>query len=47
VNLVWSDKAWEDYLHWQSHDRKLLKRVNLLVEDVKRNGNEGLANLNH
>ena len=43
MNLVWSDKAWEDYLHWQPHDRKLLKRVNLLLEDVKRNGNEGLG----
>jgi toxin YoeB len=43
VKLVWSEKAWDDYLHWQGNDKKLLKRVNLLIEDVKRNGNEGLG----
>ncbi|NMN00051.1 addiction module protein [Bifidobacterium sp. DSM 109958] len=35
---VWTDEAWDDYLRWQSTDRKLLKRVNLLIRDIERNG---------
>ena len=30
-------KGWEDYLYWQNNDRKILKRINLLLEDIKRN----------
>lgn len=41
--IVFSAQAWEDYLWWQSQDRKTLKRINALIEDVARNGNEGLG----
>jgi toxin YoeB len=41
--LVWDPHAWEDYVWWQTHDRKVLKRINLLIEDAARNGNEGLG----
>lgn len=41
--ITWSDNAWEDYLWWQSEDRKMLKRVNLLIADIQRNGNEGIG----
>lgn len=34
--LSWTDDAWDDYLHWQQADRKLLKRINLLIADVQR-----------
>ncbi|MDX5323966.1 MAG: Txe/YoeB family addiction module toxin [Exiguobacterium sp.] len=37
--LLFTDVAWEDYLYWQKDDKKKLKRINLLIEDVKRNGN--------
>jgi toxin YoeB len=31
--LVWDNlNAWEDYIWWQAHDRKLLKRINLLIQ---------------
>jgi toxin YoeB len=33
--------AWDDYLYWQSEDRKTLRRINKLLEDIKRNGNNG------
>jgi toxin YoeB len=36
MRLVFTPSAWEDYLWFQSHDRKLLKRINQLIEDVKR-----------
>ena len=43
VLLVWDDNAWQDYLWWQQQDRKILKRINLLLQDITRNGNEGIG----
>jgi len=38
-------KGWEDYLYWQKTDKKILKRINLLLEDIKRkpNSDDGLG----
>ena len=41
--LSWTEEAWEDYLWWQSHDKKILKRINNLIKDIARNGNEGIG----
>ncbi|QGG79075.1 Txe/YoeB family addiction module toxin [Litorivicinus lipolyticus] len=41
--LSWTDDAWDDYLYWQTQDRKTLKRINKLVNDVKRSPFEGLG----
>ena len=35
---IWSDDAWDDYLYWQTQDKKTLKRINLLIKDIERNG---------
>ena len=32
-----ADRGWEDYQHWVQNDRKILKRINLLLADIKRN----------
>ena len=40
---VWSDHAWEDYLYWQTQDKKILKRINQIIKDIDRNGNEGIG----
>lgn len=37
-DLTFDSKGWNDYLHWQTQDRKTLKKVNSLLEDIKRNG---------
>jgi toxin YoeB len=34
----WSDEAWDNYLYWQSQDRKTLKKINDLIKDIDRNG---------
>lgn len=34
--LAWTDQAWEDYLYWQTQDKKTLKRINKLIDDTKR-----------
>lgn len=43
MKLIWSEDAWEDYLHWQTTDRKLVRRINDLLKDISRNGNEGIG----
>ena len=43
MNLVWDESALEDYLYWQVQDRKVLKRINVLIADIVRHGNEGLG----
>jgi toxin YoeB len=41
--LAWAEKAWEDYIYWQQKDKKLLKRINTLVKDIKRQPFEGIG----
>lgn len=41
--LVFDANAWEDYVYWQTQDRRVLKRINLLIKDIERNGNEGIG----
>lgn len=43
MRLVFSVHAWEDYLYWQRTDRKVLKRINLLIQDVQRSPFEGIG----
>ena len=41
--LSWAETAWEDYLYWQTHDKKLLKRINTLIKETKRQPFQGLG----
>ncbi len=44
VSKYWSDKAWDDYLYWQTQDKKTLLKINKLVKDIERNGlSEGIG----
>lgn len=43
MNKVFADTGWEDYFYWQTEDRKTLKKINQLINDIVRNGNEGLG----
>jgi len=43
MNKIWSDGAWEDYLYWQTQDKKTLRRVNQLLLDIDRNGHKGIG----
>ena len=43
MRLLWEDRAWEDYLYWQTQDRKTLKRINVLIADIKRSPFEGIG----
>lgn len=41
--LAWTDASWQDYLYWQNQDRKTLKRINKLIDAVKRDPFEGIG----
>jgi toxin YoeB len=43
VRLVFTPHGWEDYTHWQTADRAIVKRINRLVEDVLRDPFEGIG----
>lgn len=42
-NISFSEDGWNDYLYWQTQDKKVLKRINQLLQDVLRNGNDGIG----
>lgn len=43
MTLTWDEAAWDDYVSWQTQDRKVLRRINTLIKDIARNGNEGIG----
>jgi toxin YoeB len=43
MKLVFSEMAWEDYLYWQKTDRRLLKRINQLIREIRRTPFEGIG----
>ena len=43
MTITFSSDAWADYVRWQAEDRKVAKRINELVKDIQRNGNEGIG----
>lgn len=47
MKLVFSEHAWEDYLYWQKTDKKILKRINELIQDIQRNKYEGKGKPEH
>ena len=36
MKLIFSDEAWDDYLYWQKQDRKMVERINKLIQEIKR-----------
>ena len=38
MRKIWQDEAWEEYLEWQTKDKKTLKKINDLIKDIDRNG---------
>jgi toxin YoeB len=43
MRLVWDKSAWEDYKHWQTADRRVLKRINVLIDACLREPFEGIG----
>jgi toxin YoeB len=43
VNLVFSERAWEDYLYWQKTDKKMVQRINALIKEIVRSPYDGIG----
>lgn len=43
MKKTWDEIAWNDYLYWQTQDKKTLKRINALIKDIDRNGYDGIG----
>ena len=41
--ITFTERAFAEYLYWQSQDKKTLKRINQLLQDILRDGNEGIG----
>ena len=41
--LAWTKDAWEDYLYWQSQDKRTLKRINKIIDNMLRSPFEGIG----
>ena len=35
MRLLWEDRAWEDYLYWQTQNKKTVKKINDLIKDIE------------
>lgn len=43
MKLLWTEQAWEDYLHWQNNDIKVLQRINDLIKEIMRDPFRGVG----
>ena len=43
MKILWDEKAWAEYLDWQSEDKKTLRRINTLIKDIQRNPFAGIG----
>lgn len=41
--ISWTDDAWDDYIYWQTQDKKTLRRINALIKDCQRSPFEGIG----
>ncbi|GEA52325.1 toxin YoeB [Vibrio inusitatus NBRC 102082] len=41
--ICFTDHGWDDYQYWISHDKKIVKRINMLIKDAKRTPSEGIG----
>ena len=42
-NILFTETAWEDYCYWQNQDKKTLKKINQLLNDIKRHNFTGIG----
>ena len=43
MNKLFTEHGWSDYVYWEAEDKNTLKRINQLLIDISRNGNEGIG----
>lgn len=43
MKKIWFNEAWEDYIYWQTQDKKIWKRINILLKDIERGNFDGIG----
>lgn len=43
MKVEFSKSSWQEYIYWQENDKKICKRINLLLKDIMRNKNSGIG----
>lgn len=43
MNVAWTDESWEEYEEWQQQDKKIVKKINSLIKDIKRDFFNGIG----
>jgi toxin YoeB len=43
MKLIFADEAWEDYLYWQKHDKRMVDRINKLIQETQREPYAGIG----
>ena len=43
MKIVFSERAWDEYVHWQKTDPKVVQRINRLIQEIKRAPFEGVG----
>ena len=43
MKLIWSDRSWDEYVNWQNQDKNVLKKINSLIRDIKRDSFSGIG----
>ena len=41
MKKIWADQAWEDYVYWQTQNKKILTKINKLIKEIARHPYEG------
>ena len=41
--ITFTENAWEDYVYWQSTDKKIVKKINRLIKDIQKNPFDGIG----
>ena len=43
MNITWTDESWAEYEQWQQEDKKIIKKINSLIKDIKRDSFNGIG----
>ena len=43
MKIIFSSSAWKDYLYWQVKDKKILKRINMLIKEIQPSPQDGIG----
>ena len=43
MNILFTKKAWDDYIYWQAYNKQILKKLNLLIKECSRDPFKGIG----